>query len=166
MFRKVMRAKIHRATVTQCVPDYVGSITIDANLLDAVDIRPNEAVHVLDIDNANRFETYVFRGEPGSGIIAVNGAAAKLVENGHKIIIVSYDTVAKHRNSHTNIDHRWEKIIAIIISSTLIFTQVSSIFHIFGGETQGSGDSGCQVGAIPEAAQIDTSSRIFTFLFH
>ena len=101
-----MRAKIHRATVTQCVPDYVGSITIDANLLDAVDIRPNEAVHVLDIDNANRFETYVFRGEPGSGIIAVNGAAAKLVEKGHKIIIVSYGMMLEE-----NIDDHISKTV-------------------------------------------------------
>ena len=106
MFRKMMRAKIHRATVTQCVPDYVGSITIDANLLDAVDIRPNEAVHVLDIDNANRFETYVFRGEPGSGIIAVNGAAAKLVEKGHKIIIVSYGMMLEE-----NIDDHISKTV-------------------------------------------------------
>jgi aspartate 1-decarboxylase len=90
MFRKMLRSKIHRATITQCDPDYVGSITIDADLLRACDIRPNEAVHVLDIDNAARFETYVIRGEAGSGIIGVNGAAAKLVAPGHKIIIVCY----------------------------------------------------------------------------
>jgi aspartate 1-decarboxylase len=65
MFRKMMRAKIHRATVTFANADYVGSITIDADLLRAVDIRPNEAVHVLDIDNGARFETYVIRGEAG-----------------------------------------------------------------------------------------------------
>ena len=90
MLRKMLRGKIHRATVTQCDPDYVGSITIDADLLRAADIRPNEAVHVLDIDNAARFETYVIRGEPGSGIIGINGAAAKLVSPGHKVIIVCY----------------------------------------------------------------------------
>lgn len=90
MFRKFLRGKIHRATVTQCDPDYVGSITIDADLLRAADIRPNEAVHVLDIDNAVRFETYVIRGAAGSGIIGINGAAAKLVAPGHKIIIVCY----------------------------------------------------------------------------
>jgi len=97
MFRKVMRSKIHRATVTQCDPDYVGSITIDADLLRAADIRPNEAVHVLDIDNAARFETYVFYGEPGSGIIGVNGAAAKLVEVGHKVIIVAYGLLTEEQ---------------------------------------------------------------------
>jgi aspartate 1-decarboxylase len=90
MFRKMMRSKIHRATVTQCDPDYVGSITIDADLLRAADIRPNEAVLVLDIDNAARFETYVIRGEPGSGIIGINGAAAKLVAPGHKVIVVCF----------------------------------------------------------------------------
>jgi len=90
MLRKMMRAKIHRATVTQCDPDYVGSITIDADLLAASGIRPNEAVLVLDIDNAARFETYVIRGEPGSGVIGINGAAAKLVETGHKVIVVCF----------------------------------------------------------------------------
>lgn len=90
MLRQLLRGKIHRATITQCDPDYVGSITIDAELLRATDIRPNEAVHVLDIDNGQRFETYVIRGEPGSGIIGINGAAARLVAPGHKVIIVCY----------------------------------------------------------------------------
>ena len=90
MLRKMLTGKIHRATVTQCDPDYVGSITIDADLLRASGIRPNEAVLVLDIDNAARFETYVIRGEPGSGIIGINGAAAKLVEPGHRVIIVCF----------------------------------------------------------------------------
>ena len=90
MLRKMLRGKIHRATVTQCDPDYVGSVTIDANLLRASGIRPNESVLVLDIDNAARFETYVLCGEPGSGVIGINGAAAKLVEPGHKVIIVCF----------------------------------------------------------------------------
>ena len=90
MLRKVLRGKIHRATITFCDLDYVGSITIDADLLRAAGIRPNESVHVLDIDNGARFETYVIRGEPGSGVIGVNGAAAHLVETGHKVIIVAY----------------------------------------------------------------------------
>ncbi len=90
MLRKMLRGKIHRATVTMCDPDYVGSITIDADLLRAADIRPNEAVHVLDIDNGARLETYVIRGEPGSGVIGINGAAARLTAPGHKVIIVCY----------------------------------------------------------------------------
>lgn len=90
MLRQFLRAKIHRASITQCDPDYVGSITIDADLLAAVDIRPNEAVHVLDIDNGARFETYAIAGKAGSGIIGINGAAARLVAPGHKVIIVCY----------------------------------------------------------------------------
>lgn len=90
MLRKMLRAKIHRATITFCDLDYVGSVTIDENLLRASGIRPNEAVHVLDIDNGARFETYVIRGEAGSGVIGINGAAAHLVEKGHKVIIVAY----------------------------------------------------------------------------
>jgi len=90
MLRQFMHAKIHRVAVTQCDPDYVGSITIDADLLDAVDIRANELVQIYDIDNAARFETYVIRGEPGSGIIGVNGAAAKLVDIDHRLIIVAF----------------------------------------------------------------------------
>lgn len=86
----MLRSKIHRAVVTQCDPDYVGSITIDADLLRAADIRPNEAVHVANVDNAERFETYVIRGEPGTGIIGINGAAARLVKPGHRIIIMCY----------------------------------------------------------------------------
>lgn len=102
MLRKMMRAKIHRATVTQCDVDYVGSITIDADLLEAAGIRPNEAVWVLDIDNAARFETYVIRGEPGSGVIGINGAAAKLVDPGHKVIILSYGQLTEHElDDHT-----------------------------------------------------------------
>ncbi len=90
MLRKLLLSKIHRATITECDPDYVGSITIDEDLLRATGMRPNEAVWVLDIDNAARFETYVIRGEAGSGVIGVNGAAAKLVEPGHKVIILNY----------------------------------------------------------------------------
>jgi len=90
MLRNMMRAKIHHARITQCDPDYVGSITIDSDLLRAVDIRPNELVHVLDIDNGARLETYVFRGEAGSGIIGINGAAARLVNPGDKIIVVAF----------------------------------------------------------------------------
>jgi len=101
MLRKLMRAKIHRATVTQCDLDYVGSITIDADLLAVAGLRPNEAVWVLDLDNGARFETYVIRGAPGSGVIGINGAAARLTEVGHKVIRLAYglltdDTLDDH----------------------------------------------------------------------
>ena len=101
MLRKMLRGKIHRAIITQCDLNYVGSITIDADLLRAADIRPNELVHVLDIDNGARLETYVIRGEAGSGIIGINGAAAHLVKTGHKVIIVAYGLLdEKDVNDH------------------------------------------------------------------
>lgn len=90
MLRKLLRAKIHRATVTQCDPDYVGSLTVDETLLRAAGIVPNEAVQVYDLDNAARFETYIIRGEPGSGVIGVNGAAAHLSAPGHRVIVACY----------------------------------------------------------------------------
>ena len=90
MLRKMLRSKIHQATVTQCDPDYVGSITVDAHLLEAAGMLPNEVVSIYDITNAARFETYIIKGEAGSGIIGINGAAAKLVDKGDKIIIANY----------------------------------------------------------------------------
>lgn len=90
MLREALFAKIHRATVTLCNPDYMGSITIDPDLLDAVGMRVNEKVLVADIDSMNRFETYVFRGERGTGVIGVNGAAARLTGVGHRVIIMSF----------------------------------------------------------------------------
>lgn len=86
----MMNAKIHRATVTQADLNYVGSITIDADLLDAVGMLPNEKVHVVDNNNGARFETYIIAGERGSGVICVNGAAARLVQKGDIVIIMSY----------------------------------------------------------------------------
>ena len=90
MVRKVLFAKIHRARVTAAKPDYIGSITIDAKLLDATGIRPNDAVEIANCDTGERFETYVFYGEPGSGVIEINGAAAHLAKEGHTIIIMHY----------------------------------------------------------------------------
>ncbi len=90
MQRKMLKSKIHRATITDCDLHYVGSITIDADLLEKSDILENELVHVLDIDNGQRFETYTIAGERGSGMMQVNGAAARLVAKGDKVIVVSY----------------------------------------------------------------------------
>lgn len=86
----MLKSKIHRATITDCDVDYIGSITVDPELMREADMLPNEQVHVWDIDNASRFVTYVIEGEPGSGAIQVNGAAAHLVEPGHKAIIASF----------------------------------------------------------------------------
>lgn len=90
MQRKMLKSKIHRATITDSDLHYVGSITVDADLLEQADILENELVHVLDIDNGQRFETYTIAGERGSGMIQVNGAAARLVAKGDLVIIVSY----------------------------------------------------------------------------
>jgi aspartate 1-decarboxylase len=92
MQRVMLKSKIHRATVTDCDLHYVGSITIDADLLEAADIREHEQVHVVDIDNGARFETYTIAGERGSGAMQVNGAAARLVHQGDTIIVISYAT--------------------------------------------------------------------------
>jgi aspartate 1-decarboxylase len=102
MLREVLYAKIHRATVTHCNPDYMGSITIDPDLLDATGLRLNEKVLVADVDNAARFETYIFKGERGTGVIGINGAAAKLTGVGHVVLVMSFalmteDEMRRHR---------------------------------------------------------------------
>lgn len=90
MQRTMLKSKIHRATITDSDLHYVGSITIDSELLQAANIRENEQVHVLDIDNGARFETYTIAGSAGSGEMKINGAAARLVHTGDTIIVVSY----------------------------------------------------------------------------
>src|SRR3954462_9127793 len=90
MQRTMLKSKIHRATVTGSDLHYVGSITVDADLLDAADIVEHEQVHVVDVDNGARFETYTIAGRRGSGQVQVNGAAARLVHRGDTIIVISY----------------------------------------------------------------------------
>ena len=90
MFRTLLGGKIHRATVTQADLNYVGSITIDQDLLDAADICVNEKVQIVNNNNGARFETYTIAGERGSGIVCLNGAAARLVQAGDIVIIMSY----------------------------------------------------------------------------
>lgn len=90
MRRTMLKSKIHRATVTGSDLHYVGSITVDPDLLEAADILPHEQVHVVDVDNGARFETYTLVGERGSGVIQVNGAAARLVHTGDTVIVISY----------------------------------------------------------------------------
>ena len=90
MQRVMLKSKVHRATVTDCDLHYVGSITVDPDLLEAADILEHEQVHVVDVDNGARFETYTIAGERGSGAIRVNGAAARLVQRGDTIIVISY----------------------------------------------------------------------------
>jgi aspartate 1-decarboxylase len=90
MQRVMLKSKIHRATVTDCDLHYVGSITIDPDLLEGADILEHEQVHVVDVDNGARFETYTIPGVRGSGEVKVNGAAARLVHRGDTIIVISY----------------------------------------------------------------------------
>lgn len=90
MYRTMMKSKLHRATVTEANLNYVGSITIDEDLMDLIDIFENEKVQIVDNNNGARFETYVIPGERGSGVICLNGAAARLVQPGDKVIIISY----------------------------------------------------------------------------
>lgn len=93
MYRTMLKSKIHRATVTQADLHYVGSVTLDRDLMDAADLLPGEQVAIVDIDNGARLETYVIEGPRGSGIIGINGAAARLVHTGDLVILISYVSV-------------------------------------------------------------------------
>ena len=90
MLRTMMKSKIHRATVTQADLHYVGSMTVDEDLLDAADLLPGELVHVVDVTNGARLETYTIAGERGSGVLGINGAAAHLVHPGDLVILIAY----------------------------------------------------------------------------
>jgi len=117
MNRTMLNAKIHRATVTDCDLHYVGSITVDAELLAAADILEFEQVSVVDVDNGARFETYTIAGQPGSGEIKVNGAAARLVHRGDTIIVIAYgsftaEELAEYRPRVVHVDDA-NRLIAI-----------------------------------------------------
>ncbi|MEE1940891.1 aspartate 1-decarboxylase [Streptomyces sp. TRM 70361] len=90
MLRTMFKSKIHRATVTEADLHYVGSVTVDADLMEAADLLPGELVHIVDITNGARLETYVIEGKRGSGVIGINGAAAHLVHPGDLVILISY----------------------------------------------------------------------------
>ena len=90
MLREFLESKIHRATVTDANLEYVGSITIDETLLDAAGMREWQKVEILDVNNGERFQTYIIKGAPNSGVICLNGAAARKVQKGDKVIIVTY----------------------------------------------------------------------------
>ncbi|MFF9060783.1 aspartate 1-decarboxylase [Streptomyces sp. NPDC101213] len=117
MLRTMFKSKIHRATVTQADLHYVGSVTIDADLLDAADLLPGELVHIVDITNGARLETYVIEGERGSGVVGINGAAAHLVHPGDLVIIISYAQVtdAEARELEPRVVHvdRGNRIVAL-----------------------------------------------------
>jgi aspartate 1-decarboxylase len=94
MLRTVCKSKLHRATVTEANVHYAGSVTLDAELMKAADLVPYEQVHVVDVDNGARLVTYCIQGEPGSGTVCINGAAARLIAEGDKVIIISYAQLA------------------------------------------------------------------------
>ena len=100
MRRTMMYGKIHRATITDANVDYVGSITLDPDLLDRAGILPHEQVHVLDLDNGARFETYTIPGTRGSGEVVINGAAARLVRPGEKVIVIAYGSFEEAEARH------------------------------------------------------------------
>ncbi|WIN00889.1 aspartate 1-decarboxylase [Actinoplanes oblitus] len=93
MFREMLKSKIHRATVTQADLHYVGSVTISAELMEAAGLLPNEKVDIVDINNGNRLSTYTIEGPRGSGVIGINGAAARLISPGDLVIVIGYATV-------------------------------------------------------------------------
>lgn len=118
MHRTMMKSKIHRATVTGADLNYVGSITLDPRLMELGDLLEHEQVHVLDIDNGARFETYTIPGERGSGEMKVNGAAARLVHRGDTIIVISYGQYSKEEMEHyeprvVHVEATTNKIIAV-----------------------------------------------------
>jgi len=95
MARVFIRSKIHQATVTQTDLRYEGSITLDPKLMEAADIAPYEQVHVLNLNNGNRLETYAIKGKAGSGVVCLNGAAARHAEPGDKIIVLTYESFSQ-----------------------------------------------------------------------
>jgi aspartate 1-decarboxylase len=124
MRRIMMKSKLHRATITEANLEYVGSITIDRDLMDAADLLPNEKVQVVDNDNGARLETYVIEGPRGSGVICLNGAAARLVQPGDTVIIISY---AELEDAEAR---RWEP--------TVVFVDDDNRIAGYGGEVHGA----------------------------
>ncbi|MBT3363816.1 MAG: aspartate 1-decarboxylase [Chloroflexi bacterium] len=117
--RIMLKSKIHRATVTEANINYEGSITIDTDLMEAADILPYEKVQVLDIDSGARLETYAIVGEAGSGTICINGAAARLVHPGDKVIILTYHDLSEQeaRKAHpivVNVNEKNEQVDQIL----------------------------------------------------
>ncbi|WP_449601892.1 aspartate 1-decarboxylase [Paenibacillus sp. Marseille-Q9583] len=127
MFRTLLKSKIHKAIVTEANLNYVGSITIDKNILNALDMLPNEKVQIVNNNNGARFETYIIEGAPGSGIICLNGAAARLVQIDDTIIIMSYvilsDEEARKHIPRVGIMGKNNKIVEILneeLQSTIL----------------------------------------------
>ncbi|WP_282935601.1 aspartate 1-decarboxylase [Paenibacillus sp. RC67] len=118
MFRTMLKSKIHRVTVTEANLNYVGSITIDEDLLDLIDMLPNEKVQIVNNNNGARLETYIIPGPRGSGVICLNGAAARLVQVGDTVIILSYvmltDEEARNHKPQVAIMGENNKVVSVI----------------------------------------------------
>src|SRR3712207_6674246 len=122
MMRTMLKSKIHRATVTQADLHYVGSVTVDEDLLDAADLIPGEQVAIVDVTNGARLETYVIPGERGSGVIGINGAAAHLVHPGDLVILISYgvmdETEAKSDEHTSELQSRQYLVCRLLLEKT------------------------------------------------
>ena len=125
MFIEMLKGKIHRATVTEADLNYVGSITLDQNLMDAAGFKEFEKVGVLDITNGNRIETYVIKGEKNSGQVCINGAAAHLINKNDLVIIVSYCQL-----SETEIENHKPKIVHVDSNNQLITLSAEELILI------------------------------------
>jgi aspartate 1-decarboxylase len=129
MQRQMLKSKIHRATVTDCDADYIGSITLDPELMRRADLLVNEQVHVWDIDNGARFVTYAIEGEEGSRTVQVNGAAARLVRKGDKVIVASFGAyddkdLERHSPVVVHVDDENE-VVAVDSDPTVLLGGVS-----------------------------------------
>jgi aspartate 1-decarboxylase len=133
MQRVMLKSKIHRATVTDCDLHYVGSITIDPDLLEAADILEYEQVHVVDIDNGARFETYTIAGARGSGAIKVNGAAARLVHHGDTIIVISYG-----QYDRVELEHYEPRVVHVEAKTNRIITVDDAVATLLSEPTEGA----------------------------
>ena len=123
MYRTMMKSKLHRATVTEANLNYVGSITIDADLMDLIDVYENEKVQIVDNNNGARFETYVIPGARGSGVICLNGAAARLVQPGDKVIIISYGMMTSEEAKS------YKPLIAILDDQNKVINTIKEELH-------------------------------------
>ena len=134
MLRTMMKSKIHRATVTQANLHYVGSVTVDADLLDAADLLPGELVHIVDVTNGARLETYTIAGARGSGVIGINGAAAHLIHPGDVVILIGYGQMetaeAKEHKPH----------VVFVDSDNKVMATGFDPAETFGGKTLTRGD--------------------------
>ena len=118
MNRTMMKSKIHRATVTETNLNYVGSITIDSNLMDSADIMENEQVHVINLNNGERAITYAIEGEIGSGVMRLNGAMSRLAEPGDRIIVISFadftlQEINRYYDKELDVDLRYPRVLHI-----------------------------------------------------